>query len=99
MAAAWATLVTQLVIVALNLRLVLPRIGGRLPGVERLVRSALAATAMGFVAWALARAGVEVLIVGLASLVAYAGFSLGLGAVRPAELRAMVRREADVLTG
>jgi O-antigen/teichoic acid export membrane protein len=99
MAAAWATVVTQVVILALNIRVVLPRLGGRLPGLDRLFRAALAAGAMGVVAWLLVEGGVHVIIVGVLSLVAYAGFAIGLRAVEPDELRSLLRREADVSTG
>jgi O-antigen/teichoic acid export membrane protein len=92
MAAAWITLGTEVLVMSLSLTLVCRR-AGVAPWGTRLGRIAGAALATGLLAWALRRAGVPVLVWVATAGAAYAVLLLALGAVRPADLAALVRRE------
>jgi O-antigen/teichoic acid export membrane protein len=94
MAAAWATLATEVVVLGLNYSVVRARAGVVLP-LPRLARTAVAATAMSLIVWGLHRAGAGLVPLVLAALVAYPAWLLALGALRPGELRSLLRREGD----
>jgi len=91
MAAAWVTLGTEVLVMSVSLAMVCRRAGVP-PRGAHLGRIVLAAAGTGAVAWGLRRAGLPVLAwLGIAGA-AYAALLLALGAVRVAELRALVRR-------
>jgi O-antigen/teichoic acid export membrane protein len=93
MAAAWLTLATEVLVMSLSMWIVCSamRIA---PTGEHVGRIVFAAVASGLLAWGLREADVPTIAwVALASA-AYAGLVIALGAVRPAELRALVGREA-----
>jgi O-antigen/teichoic acid export membrane protein len=92
MAAAWITLGTEVLVMSLSLAMVCRR-AGVAPWGAHLGRIATAALATGLLAWALRTAGLPVLVWVVVAGAAYGALVLALGVVRPAELRALVRRE------
>jgi O-antigen/teichoic acid export membrane protein len=92
MAAAWLTLATEMLVMSLSLAMVCRR-AGVAPWGAHLGRIALAALLIGLLAYGLRRAGLPVLVWVALAGAAYAGLLLALGAVRLAELRALLRRE------
>ena len=91
-AAAWATLATDVVVTGLTLALVSRRLQF-VPSLKRVARAAVAAAAMGLAVW-LAVDDVAVWVLAIAAAVGYTVLCLALGAVRPGEIR--VLRGADV---
>jgi O-antigen/teichoic acid export membrane protein len=92
LAAAWLTLATECLVMALTMRHVLARLQ-MTPRLGRLLRTLLAALAMGALTWLARRGGAP-----LAGLVAVAALSYGaallsLGALTPAQLRSLARKE------
>ncbi len=92
LAAAWITLATEVVVMTLTARRVLGQLA-MTPRFGRLLRTLLAAVAMGALTWVARRAGAP-----LYGLVAVAAFSypvllFSLRALRPAEVRAVLRKD------
>jgi O-antigen/teichoic acid export membrane protein len=90
-AAAWITLVTEVVVQLLTLRAVFHEISLR-PGYARFLRVGLAAAAMGLAVWALKMAGAPLTVLVIAAAATYPAALLGLRAISPAELRTLLRR-------
>jgi len=91
-AAAWVTLVTEAFIMALTGRAVLRRLDMRLR-FGRFVRIALAAVISTAIALGLSQLGVNVIGLMIGASLAQLGGLFALGALRPAELRAVLRRD------
>lgn len=91
MAAAWITLVTEVIVMALALGDVVRRAAIRLQ-LRRLVLTALSATLMGLAVAGLLESGAGVIVATAISLVVYAVAAVALRAVDFAELRLLVRR-------
>lgn len=94
LAAAWATVITQAVVVALNGGLVFRRIRAAPLG-TRTPRTAIAAAGMGVAVWALERAGTHIVGLALAAAVTYTALALAVRAVRVAEVRSLLHREGE----
>jgi O-antigen/teichoic acid export membrane protein len=91
MAAAWITLGTEALVMALTLTYVLRETGMRL-NFRRMVATTVSATVMGVACAGLVAVGVHVVAVGLIGLVIYAAALLVLQAVDPGEIRLLLRR-------
>jgi O-antigen/teichoic acid export membrane protein len=92
-AAAWATLATELLVLGLTARIVLRDVGGRLrPG--RIPKASIAAAAMGALVGALNWAGAPLVALLGAAAVAYPALLLAVRAVERDELRALAHRES-----
>jgi O-antigen/teichoic acid export membrane protein len=94
MGAAWMTLITEIVVWGLSLRLILRTLEMRRPPLGRLGRTALAAVVLGGGLAALQLLGAQLWLIVGASGVLYPGLLFGLRALRPGELRVLIRREA-----
>ncbi len=92
MAAAWATLATEALVVSLIGRVVFERLQMRL-SLARVGRTAIAATISGLTTFALLQVGVGVLLLLLAASVVHVGGLFALGALNMEEIRAILRRE------
>jgi O-antigen/teichoic acid export membrane protein len=93
LAAAWITLATEVVVMSLTMRRVLGRLE-MTPRLGRLLRTLLAAAAMGGLTWLAQRAGVPLYGLVLAAAVSYPALLLALGVLAPAEIRSVLRRDA-----
>ncbi|HEX6459537.1 MAG TPA: flippase [Thermoleophilaceae bacterium] len=93
MAAAWATLATELLVQILTIRLVLKQLPLR-PKLGRLLRIVIAAAGMGLAVFGLHSAGAGLAWLVLAAAVTYPVLLLALHALVPSEVKALVRREA-----
>ena len=93
MAAAWVTLGTEALVLTLAMRAVLQRIelAPRLGGIAR---AALAAATMGAAVYGLREAGAPLGVLAGVAAVLYPLLAIAVGALRPAEIAALVRREA-----
>jgi O-antigen/teichoic acid export membrane protein len=91
-AAAWATLATDVVVTGLTLRLVSRRLEF-VPAVDRVLRAAAAAAIVGLAVW-IARDDVAVWVLAIAATVVYTLLCLAFGAIRPRQILAL--RHADV---
>lgn len=89
-AAAWITLLTEVVVVSLTLTAVLARIQMRLSA-RRIVAAAIAATLAGLTVWGLRQAGLGAIPLIVAMGVLYPALLLGLRALDLSELRGLVR--------
>ncbi|HUN77933.1 MAG TPA: flippase [Solirubrobacteraceae bacterium] len=98
LAAAWVTLLTELVVMSLSARVVLRRLHMR-PHVGRLARTLVAAAAMGLLTWAAHDAGVPLGGLAAIALASYLPCLLMLRVVSIAELRSVLRREPPVAGG
>ncbi len=94
MAAAWMTLVTELLVCVLSLREILARLELGLPGPGRITRTVLAAILLGGALALMRAAGVPLGALAAATCVLYPMLLFALGAVEPAELGAVLRRGA-----
>jgi O-antigen/teichoic acid export membrane protein len=92
-AAAWATLGTEVLVQILSIRLVLREIELR-PKLGRLLRIAVASAGMGLVLLALHSAGAGLVWLVAAAAATYPVLLLALHALVPSELRSLMRREA-----
>jgi O-antigen/teichoic acid export membrane protein len=90
-AAAWITLITELFVQAFVLREVFKEISLH-PTWWRFLRVALAAAAMGLAVWAIKLVGAPLAVLVVTAAVTYPLALLGLKAVSPTELRALLRR-------
>jgi O-antigen/teichoic acid export membrane protein len=92
LAAAWITLLTEVVVLSLTMRTVLRSIEMR-PRFNRILRALMAALAMGALTWVALRAGVplygQVIVAGLS----YSALLLSLHVLSPTEIRAVLRKE------
>jgi O-antigen/teichoic acid export membrane protein len=91
MAAAWLTLATEILVMSLSMWIVSSAMG-LLPTGSHLGRVVAASVATGLAAWGLKEAGLPTGVWVAAASVLYAGLVVALGAVRPADLRALMRR-------
>jgi O-antigen/teichoic acid export membrane protein len=96
-AAAWVTLVTELVVVSLTQVMVLGKIGMRLSW-RKIARTSLAATISALVVWGLQEEGARIGVLLVAMAVLYAGLLIALRALDMGELRTLLtgRSEARV---
>jgi O-antigen/teichoic acid export membrane protein len=94
MAAAWLTLATEVLVMSLSMWIVYARMGIAPTG-EHLGRIALAATATGLAAWGLREAGLPTAAWVAAAAAFYGVLIVAFGAVKLAELRALVRRDGE----
>jgi O-antigen/teichoic acid export membrane protein len=92
LAAAWITLLTEVVVTSLTMRRVLSTIE-MAPRWGRLVRTLAAAVAMGALIWAARRAGLPLAGLVAIAAVTYPAFLLAVGALSPADLRALRAKE------
>jgi O-antigen/teichoic acid export membrane protein len=90
-AAAWVTVATELLVIGLMVRAVLPEIEHTI-SLDRLTRIALASAAMGFSMWALRTTGAPLWLLAIAALVIYAWGLFALRAWTLDELRAALAR-------
>ena len=90
-AAAWITLITEVVVQVLTLHAVFHEIELKLK-LGRFLRIAAAATGMALIVWALNVAGAPLSVLVVAAVATYPVLLLTLRAVAPSELRALVRR-------
>jgi O-antigen/teichoic acid export membrane protein len=93
MAAAWITVGTEALVLALAMRAVLHRIELQ-PRLGQIGRAALAAAAMGAAVYGLRRADAPLGALIAAAAVLYPALALATGALRPRELASLVRKEA-----
>ena len=93
LAAAWTTLVTELVVMSLTMNSVLRTLNMRFR-VTRLVRIAVVATAMGAVVWALAELGAELAELVAAAALAYPALLVVSGALSVSDVKALLARKA-----
>jgi O-antigen/teichoic acid export membrane protein len=93
MAAAWLTLATEVLVMSLSMWIVCSAMGIAPTG-EHLGRIVAAATVAGLLAWGLREAGLPTIAWVVLASAAYGGLVIALGAVKLAELRALVGREA-----
>ncbi len=92
MAAAWATLATELLVAGLTGRMVFAHLDVR-PSLGRLLRSAIAACISGAAAYALLQAGLPVLLLLLVAALVHVGSLLALGALDVGEIKQLLRGE------
>jgi O-antigen/teichoic acid export membrane protein len=92
LAAAWITLVTEVVVMSLTMRSVLRGLELR-PRVGRLLRTLVAALAMGAVTWLARRAGAPLYGLVAVAALSYPTALYALGALTPAEVRAVLRKD------
>lgn len=93
MAAAWITLITEVLVQILSMRLVMRELEFR-PKLGRFVRIGIAAGGMGFAVWGLHAAGVALPWLIAVAAASYPVLLLALRALVPSELRALMKREA-----
>jgi O-antigen/teichoic acid export membrane protein len=91
-AAAWTTLLTEVVVVGLIGRVVFARLQMR-PSLSRLGRTAVAAAIAGAVTFGLLHAGLGVLLLLLAASLTHLAGLFALGALNLSEMRAILRRD------
>jgi polysaccharide transporter, PST family len=94
MGAAWMTLITEIVVWGGSLRLIVRTLQLRRPPLGRVGRTALAAVLLGGGLAVLRLAGAPLWVLIGASGLLYPGLLFGLRALRPGELRVLLRREA-----
>jgi O-antigen/teichoic acid export membrane protein len=92
LAAAWITLVTEVVVMSLTMRAVLHGLSMR-PGYTRLLRTLVAALAMIVPVWVARRAGAPLYVLVAVAAVCYPALLLTLGVLTPTQLRAALRGE------
>jgi len=92
--AAWMTLVTEAVVFLFTTRLLAAHLGVRRPALGRILRTAVAATALGLVLGALRLAGAPLGILAPVALVLYPALLFGLRAIGLDDIRVLVRRGA-----
>jgi O-antigen/teichoic acid export membrane protein len=90
-AAAWVTLLTEIVVQCLTLRAVLHEIQLKL-AVGRFLRVGAAAGTMGLAVWGMNKAGAPLPVLVVTAAATYPVLLLALRAISPSELRALVRR-------
>ncbi|MGH2853395.1 MAG: flippase [Solirubrobacteraceae bacterium] len=92
LAAAWITLLTEVLVMSLTMRSVLGELA-MTPRLSRLARTLVAALGMGLLTWLVKSLGAPLLgLVAIAAL-AYPALLFGLGALTSAEVRAVLRKE------
>lgn len=94
--AAWMTLLTELVVLAVSTGLIMGRLSLRLPKPGRVGRTVLAAGLLWGSLAALEAAGAALLVLIVGACLIYPGLLLGLGAIAPADVRLLLRRERPV---
>lgn len=90
-AAAWATLATEILVVGLTTRLVMRELG-HVPRLDRVARAAAATAGMTLAVWAARELGAGIAVLVLVGGVVYAALVLLAGALRIEELRAIAAR-------
>jgi O-antigen/teichoic acid export membrane protein len=98
LAAAWVTLVTELTVMSLSMRSVLLALK-MTPSFGRLLRTAVAAAAMGGVCWLARLAGAPLGVLVLVAGPVYLGTLLLLGVLAPAEIVGLLRKQPVVSSG
>jgi O-antigen/teichoic acid export membrane protein len=93
MGAAWMTLVTEVVVFAASLWLVLRTLELPLPGAGRIWRTALAAGLLASMLFGLRQAGASLAVLVVAACAGYPTLLFGLRAVGMDDLRVIIRRE------
>lgn len=93
MGAAWVTLATEVLILALSGRMVVRKLGF-VPSVSRLLRAMLAAAVLGVALWWLREVDAPLGVLAAVSLTLYPALLLASGALVPSELRHLLRRAA-----
>ncbi len=92
LAAAWITLLTEVLVMSLTMRSVLGELAMR-PRLGRLARTLAAALAMGLLTWLAKRLGVPLLGLVAVAALTYSALLFSLGALTFAEVRAILRKE------
>jgi O-antigen/teichoic acid export membrane protein len=92
LAAAWITLLTEVVVMSLTMRTVLRRIEMR-PRFNRILRALIAALTMGAVTWVAQRVGVPLYGLVIVAALSYSALLLSLHVLSPTEIRAVLRKE------
>lgn len=92
LAAAWITLLTEVVVMSLTMRSVLMELAMR-PRLGRLARTLVAASGMGLLTWLARNLGAPLLGLIAVAALTYPALLFSLRALTPAELRAILRRE------
>jgi O-antigen/teichoic acid export membrane protein len=92
LAAAWITLVTEVVVMSLTMRSVLGQLAMR-PRLGRLGRTLLAALGMGVLTWLARSAGAPLFGLVAVAVLSYPALLLSLGVLTPAEVRAVLRKD------
>jgi O-antigen/teichoic acid export membrane protein len=92
LAAAWITLVTEVVVMSLTMRDVLGRLA-MTPRLGRLGRTLVAALGMGALTWLARSLGAPLLGLFAVAALSYPALLFGLGALTPEELRSVLRKE------
>jgi O-antigen/teichoic acid export membrane protein len=90
-AAAWITVATEVVVIGLNVRAVLPAIGMTLQ-LRRIMRVAVSAAGMGVVVVALRHAGAPLAVLLVGSVLSYPALLALVRAIDPSELRLLANR-------
>jgi O-antigen/teichoic acid export membrane protein len=96
MGAAWMTLITEVVVWGMSLRLILSTLEMGRPPLGRVGRTALAAVLLGVGLGALQLLGAQLAVLVAAACVLYPALLFALRALGPGELRILLRREAPV---
>jgi O-antigen/teichoic acid export membrane protein len=94
LAAAWVTLLTEVVVMSLSMRSVLLALKMR-PRLGRLMRTLLAAFIMGALTWLARTAGAPLGVLVVVAAPAYVGALLLLGVLIPAEVMAILRKQTQ----
>jgi O-antigen/teichoic acid export membrane protein len=92
LAAAWITLLTEVVVMSLTMRAVLGELAMR-PRVGRFARILAAALGMGLCCWLAASLGAPLAALLAVAALSYPALLLAVGALTPAQLRGLLRRE------
>ncbi|MGH2834305.1 MAG: polysaccharide biosynthesis C-terminal domain-containing protein [Solirubrobacteraceae bacterium] len=98
LAAAWITLLTEVTVMSLSMRMVLAELSMR-PRFTRLLRTLLAAAAMGLATWLSRLAGLPLAGLVAVSIASYLPFLLLLKVVTVRELLAVLRRDSTSIEG
>ena len=92
LAAAWITLVTEVLVMSLTMRKVLGALELR-PRVGRLLRTLLAACGMGLATWLAKNLGASLWVLVLVACTVYPALLLAVGALTREQLRSVLRKE------
>jgi len=93
LAAAWVTLATEVVVMSLTMRSVLAQLAMR-PRLGRMGRTLAAATAMGALTWLARDAGAPLYALVAVAALSYPALLVVLQVLTPAEVRAVLRKDA-----
>ncbi len=93
LAAAWITLLTEVTVMSLSMRAVLGSLS-MTPRFQRILRTLVAAAAMGLVTWVARLAGVPLAGLAAVAAITYLPALFLLGVIAPGEIRAVLRKDA-----